>query len=636
MAAVEKSRPGVNRRRTVRVPASSANLGPGFDVMGAALDLHMEVDVVETGALRRPHRPQDRPRPPQPDRARVRRAAPARRLRVHDPLGHPALRRARDERGGDRRRPRRGRLDLRARRRRAGARRRGSRAIRTTSRRRCWAGSCCAATATRSASTRRPASSACWSCPEQAVRTPKAREALPSRIPVADAVFNIAHASLLVLGLARGDLGLVARGLGDRIHQPRRAHLYPRSWELVQSAKRPRRARGDDLRRRPDRARLVRHGVHRRRPRAPARGRRGLGGGPPRAVHAHRRRRPLAVIVLLHGFMDSPRTWDLVRPYLGERRRCSRRRCPGHLGGPPLNGRLRPRRRMSSAVMDEAGVERAHLVGNSLGGYLALRAGHARARRDGRRARARPAAATTRRRSTGRSAASPLGATSRTRELPRATSLLAPRRRASRACDTAPLIANAREHGWPLDPSKVRCPVRVLWGTGGPAAAVAGRRGALPALARRRVDRARRRRPRAAAGHPARDGSADLGLHGPRGSRRAAGLRRRPSRGSRRPTGRARRPASAARSRSTRSPSRPGEAARIACSSVSSPGLPSVSSRTTSGARRGQRGERGLGGVRLADVLDVVVLGQPEGHEARERLRVIAVEDADSHDRLSV
>ena len=68
------------------------------------------------------------------------------------------------------------------------------------------------------------------------MRTQKAREALPSRIPVPDAVFNIAHASLLVLGLAQGDLGLIARGLGDRIHQPRRAHLYPRSWELVQYA----------------------------------------------------------------------------------------------------------------------------------------------------------------------------------------------------------------------------------------------------------------------------------------------------------------------------------------------------------------------------------------------------------------
>src|SRR3954466_5724159 len=36
-------------RVLVRVPASSANLGPGFDVLAAALDLHMEVEVEETG-----------------------------------------------------------------------------------------------------------------------------------------------------------------------------------------------------------------------------------------------------------------------------------------------------------------------------------------------------------------------------------------------------------------------------------------------------------------------------------------------------------------------------------------------------------------------------------------------------------
>ena len=39
----------MNRRRLVRVPASSANLGPGFDVLAAALALHIEVEVVETG-----------------------------------------------------------------------------------------------------------------------------------------------------------------------------------------------------------------------------------------------------------------------------------------------------------------------------------------------------------------------------------------------------------------------------------------------------------------------------------------------------------------------------------------------------------------------------------------------------------
>ena len=54
---------------------------------------------------------------------------------------------------------------------------------------------------------------------------------------MADAVFNVGHAALLVLGLARGDLDLVARGLGDRLHQPRRAPLYPRSMELVERAR---------------------------------------------------------------------------------------------------------------------------------------------------------------------------------------------------------------------------------------------------------------------------------------------------------------------------------------------------------------------------------------------------------------
>ena len=50
-------------------------------------------------------------------------------------------------------------------------------------------------------------------------------------------MFNVGRASLLVLGLARGDLDLVARGLDDRLHQPRRASLYPRSMELVERAR---------------------------------------------------------------------------------------------------------------------------------------------------------------------------------------------------------------------------------------------------------------------------------------------------------------------------------------------------------------------------------------------------------------
>jgi homoserine kinase len=46
----------------------------------------------------------------------------------------------------------------------------------------------------------------------------------------------VARASQLVLGLARGDLDVVARGLEDRLHQPRREPLYPRSMELVRRA----------------------------------------------------------------------------------------------------------------------------------------------------------------------------------------------------------------------------------------------------------------------------------------------------------------------------------------------------------------------------------------------------------------
>ena len=41
--------PLMGRRRRVRVPGSSANLGPGFDSMAAAVSLHLELEVEETG-----------------------------------------------------------------------------------------------------------------------------------------------------------------------------------------------------------------------------------------------------------------------------------------------------------------------------------------------------------------------------------------------------------------------------------------------------------------------------------------------------------------------------------------------------------------------------------------------------------
>jgi homoserine kinase len=69
------------------------------------------------------------------------------------------------------------------------------------------------------------------------VSTSTARAALPDAVPLQDAVFNVAHGALLMLGLSRGDWDLVARGLDDRLHQSRRGELFPRSYELMARAR---------------------------------------------------------------------------------------------------------------------------------------------------------------------------------------------------------------------------------------------------------------------------------------------------------------------------------------------------------------------------------------------------------------
>jgi homoserine kinase len=74
--------------------------------------------------------------------------------------------------------------------------------------------------------------------PNEQVTTEEARQAIPDEVPLADAVSNISAATELVLGIQRSDLTLIGRGLADRLHQPRRAHLYPRSMEIVQEAPR--------------------------------------------------------------------------------------------------------------------------------------------------------------------------------------------------------------------------------------------------------------------------------------------------------------------------------------------------------------------------------------------------------------
>lgn len=73
--------------------------------------------------------------------------------------------------------------------------------------------------------------------PHEGVTTALARAALPAQVEMADAVFNTAHGALLVAGLTTGNRELVAAGLADRLHERHRAHLYPRSAELVGRAR---------------------------------------------------------------------------------------------------------------------------------------------------------------------------------------------------------------------------------------------------------------------------------------------------------------------------------------------------------------------------------------------------------------
>ncbi|HST70098.1 MAG TPA: homoserine kinase [Solirubrobacterales bacterium] len=73
--------------------------------------------------------------------------------------------------------------------------------------------------------------------PPDEVPTKRAREAIPAEVPLGDAVANVSAAAMLVLGLRSSDLDLLARGLRDRLHQDRRRELYPRSMEIVDSAR---------------------------------------------------------------------------------------------------------------------------------------------------------------------------------------------------------------------------------------------------------------------------------------------------------------------------------------------------------------------------------------------------------------
>ena len=196
-------------------------------------------------------------------------------------------------------------------------------------------------------------------------------------------------------------------------------------------------------------------------------------------------------LVCLHGFTDTWRTWELVLPELERHHEVLAPTLAGHAGGPPIAGEASDVV-LADAVeraMDEAGVETAHLVGTSLGGYLALQlAARGRARSVVALA---PAGGWAPSDASYRSSldhfktmhellgaavphadaivASPEGRRRATAFI--ATNfdhipaeLIAHQMRGAYACEALFALADyALREGWRLEAEKVTCPVRIVW-----------------------------------------------------------------------------------------------------------------------------------------------------------------------------
>lgn len=67
--------------------------------------------------------------------------------------------------------------------------------------------------------------------------TSKARAVLPTTVPMRDAVFNVGRTALLVAGFSTGRDDLLRSALQDRLHQPYRAKLMPWLPACIRAAK---------------------------------------------------------------------------------------------------------------------------------------------------------------------------------------------------------------------------------------------------------------------------------------------------------------------------------------------------------------------------------------------------------------
>jgi pimeloyl-ACP methyl ester carboxylesterase len=147
-------------------------------------------------------------------------------------------------------------------------------------------------------------------------------------------------------------------------------------------------------------------------------------------------------LVLLHGFLDTPATWERVLGALERRFEVLAPPVPRLAGAEAVVDAL-------VARLDEADWELPHVAGSSLGGYLALKLAE--------RGRARSVVAFT-------AAGGWAPGDESYRDLLAHQATLAP----AQTPAAQAMIAAALEGGWPLDAARVTCPVRFVWGGADP------------------------------------------------------------------------------------------------------------------------------------------------------------------------
>jgi pimeloyl-ACP methyl ester carboxylesterase len=195
--------------------------------------------------------------------------------------------------------------------------------------------------------------------------------------------------------------------------------------------------------------------------------------------------------VLLHGFLDTWRTWELVLPALQRHHDVLAPTLAGHAGGPRIAGEITNTVLADEVerAMDAAGFELAHIAGNSLGGHVALQlAARGRAHtvvalapaggwsgdahlplldfQAGLVAQARavaPHADAIVATPEGRRRATQF-VTTNYEHIP--AELLAHQLRGVAGCEDAlRMIEHGRSADWALDAERITCPVRVVWGS---------------------------------------------------------------------------------------------------------------------------------------------------------------------------